>query len=112
MAMHLNLKPRHSLNMFLIFFLFIYFTSLTMSDSAATPLGFVASLTSSAPAVNIVYTEKPEGEDPELYYIRILSPVLGSEEAAKESLDYSYKNAASGFSAKLTPQQVVEISSK
>ncbi|KAF1884646.1 hypothetical protein Lal_00028529 [Lupinus albus] len=83
-----------------------------MSDSAATPLGFVASLTSSAPAVNIVYTEKPEGEDPELYYIRILSPVLGSEEAAKESLDYSYKNAASGFSAKLTPQQVVEISNQ
>ena len=34
-----------------------------------------------------------------------------SEEAAKEALIYSYKTAASGFSAKLTPQQVSLIAS-
>lgn len=33
-----------------------------------------------------------------------------SEEAAKEALIYSYKHAASGFSAKLTAEQVSELS--
>ncbi|KAK1257967.1 hypothetical protein QJS04_geneDACA024113 [Acorus gramineus] len=66
----------------------------------------------SAAAVQIVYVEKPEGEEPEAYHIRTLASVLGSEEAAKEALIYHYKTAASGFSAKLTPDQVAEISKK
>ncbi|KAI3431897.1 Inhibitor I9 domain-containing protein [Psidium guajava] len=60
--------------------------------------------------VHIVYTEKPEGDEPEAVHLRTLSTVLGSVEAAKESLLYVYKNAATGFSAKLTPEQVAELS--
>ncbi|XP_004139693.1 subtilisin-like protease SBT3.6 isoform X1 [Cucumis sativus] len=75
------------------------------SQSASIPL--VSSFDS--PAVHIVYTERPHNEEPEAYHIRTLVSVLGSEEAAREALVYSYKNAASGFSARLTPDQVTEI---
>ncbi|KAK6938526.1 Peptidase S8 propeptide/proteinase inhibitor I9 [Dillenia turbinata] len=60
--------------------------------------------------VHIVYTEKPEGAVPETHHTSLLASVLGSEEAAKEALIYVYKNAATGFSAKLTPEQVSELS--
>ncbi|KNA20042.1 hypothetical protein SOVF_056020 isoform A [Spinacia oleracea] len=69
---------------------------------------------SSAPAdVYIVYTEQPaEGSDHESFHLSTLSSVVGSEEAAKESLIYVYKSAATGFSAKLTPEQVSLLEKK
>ncbi|KAH9624848.1 hypothetical protein KSS87_000429 [Heliosperma pusillum] len=64
----------------------------------------------SSSSVYIVYTEKPvDGVEPESHHLTTLSSVLGGEDAAKESLIYVYKNAATGFSAKLTPEQVSEL---
>ncbi|XP_042507965.1 subtilisin-like protease SBT3.6 [Macadamia integrifolia] len=84
--------------------------STTMAEKGVTEAGAGDSSSKDA-AVHIVYTEKPEGEEPEAFHLKTLSTVLGSDEAAKEALLYSYKSAASGFSAKLTPEQVAEISS-
>ncbi|XP_076942231.1 subtilisin-like protease SBT3.17 [Bidens hawaiensis] len=63
-----------------------------------------------AAAVHIVYTDRPQHEELETYHLRTLSSVLGSEDAAKGALLYTYKHAACGFSAKLTPKQVEELS--
>ncbi|KAM7266680.1 hypothetical protein ACFE04_004577 [Oxalis oulophora] len=63
--------------------------------------------------VHIVYTEQPPvGTEAESHHLGTLASVLGSEEAAKEALVYTYSHAATGFSAKLTQDQVDQLSKK
>lgn len=75
---HMSLKPSQAQSLFLLILVLVPLICIAMSDSAAKPLDSNANTSSSsAPAVHIVYTEKPQDEEPEAYHIRTLSAVLG-----------------------------------
>ncbi|KAJ1288431.1 hypothetical protein BS78_02G088500 [Paspalum vaginatum] len=61
-------------------------------------------------SVYMVMVKPPaQGVDCDAYHMRILAAAVGSMSRAKEALIYSYKLAASGFAAKLTPAQVAAL---
>ncbi|KAJ7548080.1 hypothetical protein O6H91_08G116500 [Diphasiastrum complanatum] len=64
--------------------------------------------------VYIVYMEKTD-DAPEVLeskHTETLASVLGSQDAAKAAILYSYKYGVNGFSAKLTSDQVSALSEK
>ncbi|XP_071731368.1 subtilisin-like protease SBT5.6 [Rutidosis leptorrhynchoides] len=80
-------------------------------SNSSVPKSTETTTPAAAPEVHIIYTEQPPQDlEPESHHLQTLTSVLGSEEAAKAALLYTYKHAASGFSAKLTPDQVELIS--
>ncbi|XP_008784260.1 subtilisin-like protease Glyma18g48580 [Phoenix dactylifera] len=86
---------------FTIFFLFSIslFSVLKAKDEAAMTAD-----------IYIVVVEKPESIQLEVSYLKTLSAALGSNEAAKKALIYSYKTVTYGFAAWLTQKQAFEIS--
>ncbi|KAE8816324.1 Subtilisin-like protease [Hordeum vulgare] len=98
--------PRHHLRNPLLALLFLAAAAAAQITMAAEPEQAAAAQEA---AVHIVYVDRPEDADPEEFHIRTLSPVLGSEEKARDAVLYHYKHAASGFSAKLTAEQVEDL---
>ncbi|KAL3342370.1 hypothetical protein AABB24_026406 [Solanum stoloniferum] len=85
------------------------FTALLLLFNLSDVLGIYAHGESK---VHIVYMGKRYHDDAQLTtsaHHQILTSVLGSEEAARDSIIYSYKHGFSGFAAKLTKSQAKKI---
>ncbi|MQM00148.1 hypothetical protein Taro_032877, partial [Colocasia esculenta] len=101
------MESRSSTSLFLPLLLPVLLSSCLPCHGIETREGSKKSL-----QVYIVYMGEKQYEDPDLVtalHHKTLSSVLGSKEAALESVVYSYKHGFSGFSAWLTDSQVDQI---
>ncbi|XP_011622336.1 subtilisin-like protease SBT3.10 isoform X2 [Amborella trichopoda] len=60
--------------------------------------------------VQIVFMERYPQVIEVQQHLRALASILGSEEAARKAIIYTYKNTINGFSAMLTDSQVAALS--
>ncbi|XP_020595073.1 subtilisin-like protease Glyma18g48580 [Phalaenopsis equestris] len=94
----------------LLSFLFLASPLLSVSGerelTAAAPARGVLN---SKAAVYIVTLNPVDGLDEESLHVETLSSILGSAEAAKKALIYSYKHVVHGFAARLIPEQAAEL---
>ncbi|WJX53742.1 hypothetical protein P8452_39706 [Trifolium repens] len=98
MMMMMFLKPSHTLKPF------NYIAAAAMSSSSGPKRRTIHVISCSR--------EKPRDKDPKDFYMRTLTTVLGSEEAAKKAY-ITDMGGYRGFSAaNLTPEQADQISSK
>uniref|UniRef100_A0A7N0ZZU8 Inhibitor I9 domain-containing protein n=1 Tax=Kalanchoe fedtschenkoi TaxID=63787 RepID=A0A7N0ZZU8_KALFE len=80
-------------------------------EASSAPVALAGHPTGPRPVIYIVLTsEPPNKEDKIHFYLRILTRVFGSEEAARNALVYTYTHAITGFSAILTPRQLAKLS--
>ncbi|ONM21114.1 Proteinase inhibitor propeptide [Zea mays] len=92
------------------FLLLVLFSSAAVSLATAAGRESKQGQHAAGASVYVVMVKPPaEGVDSKAYQMGILAAALGSEEKAKQALIYSYKAAASGFAAKLTPAQVAAL---
>ncbi|KAG5617365.1 hypothetical protein H5410_017189 [Solanum commersonii] len=89
-----------------------YFGSLTWTDGLHRVRSPISVRNEFPELVHIVYMGRRQHDDIELItsaHHQILTFVLGSPEAARDSIIYSYKHGFSGFAARLTKSQAKKI---
>ncbi|ESW03415.1 hypothetical protein PHAVU_011G012100 [Phaseolus vulgaris] len=83
-----------------------------LAASALLLLQNSVAISADTSSVHIVYMGDKIHQNPQLtkkYHNKMLSSLLGSKEAAKSSILYSYKHGFSGFAARLTKHQAEAI---
>ncbi|KAI8546104.1 hypothetical protein RHMOL_Rhmol07G0090200 [Rhododendron molle] len=91
--------------------LFVFLVSLILTNFYGQDI-LIAPVEADGKEVHIVYMGKRQHSDPELVtalHHDLLTSVVGSKEATRSSIIYSYRHGFSGFAARLTKSQAQQI---